>query len=1115
MKRLMCVMGMSAVALMPVRAVSAQRTVAVDAPMSTVDARRVDALLATPVTVDVDRVSLRVALDAIAKGADIRVQYRFDQVDLYTTPVTLHVVRVPLGTVFSHVLSGTHLRVVPLRDGSISIVPTDGAVSGMAGGQVIGTVVDSARGRPLARVTVTLTSGAFKHVTVTDAKGEYQFTQVPAGKYVLSVRSLGFTQQARSVTVVDDETATVSFALAAATTTLDQVVVTATGEQRVRELGHVVAQINADSLVKSAPISNMVELLQSRVPGLQVTTGSGGVAGGGASLRIRSATTGYLDQEPIIIVDGVRFKSSNTVQKQAAGGVYLFQDNPNMNNDQETRSLLDDLNPNDIETVEVVKGPSASTLYGPDAANGVIIITTKRGAPGKTEFKWYARPVSNSVPLAPVSRAYQAYSHDPSTGDPYPGQCWLIYQYEYNSCVLDSIAPVPTLAADPRYSTVSTERPQWQYGASVSGGSSAIRYFLSGNYDSQLGAIHLSPALAHDVEEILGAGTLSQSLRNPNAMRDIGGHANVVADFGEKGSLSAVVGYTQTYLRSLPIPSQEYGGIGVGIDTTSLANFFDVTTLITTTETQSTRFDGSLNGTYRPWNWLNLTATIGTDLAPSVMHQLLPYVASLPYSSSFALDSRRTNVGRTATASATAEARQGIASFRSSLGVQYTYTHLDGVDLSGLGLAPGSSLIQTASTVNTEQLWQEQVSLGTYAEEVVGLRDRLFLTGSLRVDGSTSFGDKYHPTPYPKVGLSWIASEEPFLQHVPGLSELRFRSSFGAASRYPISGMKLGVWTGGAGLIDGTPQTTLFRRTLLGNPLLSPERTREAEFGADATLFSELRVGLTWNRRRTIDMLAQVTNAPGLPPTWVNVGTVEGRGFEATASAPLFVTRAARGDLQLTYSHQTDKVLALGAAFNPGAYSPIQVGYPLEAVFGQKVIGVADTVGGGPDSIAFDNEVILSGSNTYLGSKGPPTTLTLSPSVTVLDSRLRISALFDRQTGFVTENNNAANGLCLAAFFKSAPLIDQARCLYGVGPVPGNFTRWRELTATYTIPERFLRLRPLHLAFSQATVSLQGRDLKLWTKFDGDPESFVGAIPGLSGGLPQARAWSFRFDVTP
>jgi len=719
-----------------------------------------------------------------------------------------------------------------------------------------------------------------------------------------------------------------------------------------------------------------------------------------------------------------------------------------------------------------------------------------------------------------------AWGHDPSTGEQFHGNCTLQYQYQYHICILDSIAPEPNIVADPNYSVIGKNRPGWQYGANISGGVSSFSYFLSGNYSSQTGALTLGPAVVASLKQQLGTASL-QAVRNPNTVRDMGGFATVSADINTKTNATLSMGYTQTTHQQADITnyqSQIINGLQPGDDSLRPLNNFDPYSALTTTEDQSSRTTLSATGTYRPFDWLSGMVTFGLDLMPSITHMLLPAGEAASYDEGYASDRHRSNVGRTMTLNATALAHPGMLSFRSTLGAQYAYSHLDGLDANGNGLAPGSNSLQTARSISFEKIWDERASLGTYGEEVVGVRDRLFLTGSLRIDGSTSFGDAYHPTPYPKLGVSWIASDEPFLARVPGLSELRFRYSYGAASRYPTSGMKLGTQSGYPVLVDGSMQTIFFRNAL-GNPDIRPERTREAEYGADLTLFSNLRVDLTWYRRRTMDQLQPLQqNSIGLPPLWVNLGLITGHGHEATVSATVLNRPNIQADLLFTYSYHTTKVLDLGAVpqfrGTDGAYV---VGYPIGAAFspGGPIIGVADTVGGVADGIVFPEEVIHGTPQSYQGVLVPPRVAVLTPKVDLFGGLIRVSTAFDRQTGAVLRNyytQYCSRGLCRGAFDKTAPLMEQALA-YDEGDQfqSADFTRWRELSMTFAIPRRFTRFDRLHLNLSQVSFSVQGRNLKLWTPFATDPESRdeVSGFSSYSDGIPQTRTWSFRFDINP
>jgi len=414
------------------------------------------------------------------------------------------------------------------------------------------------------------------------------------------------------------------------------------------------------------------------------------------------------------------------------------------------------------------------------------------------------------------------------------------------------------------------------------------------------------------------------------------------------------------------------------------------------------------------------------------------------------------------------------------------------------------------------------VSLGSYGEEVIGLNDRLFVTGALRLDGSTTFGDAYHARPYPKVGVSWIASDEPFMPHLPGLDQLRFRYSFGAASRYPTSAMRLGDIGSNPYNINGTVQT-VYDRGSLANPDLRPERSREAEYGSDATFFGgSTNAGLTWWRRRTTDQLQTLRDPQGIPSRWGNVGTVSASGVELTVDAKVVDNRFLRGTVQFTSSYNTSKLISLGneQPVSNGGGDEYRVGYPLGSTFDQPIIGVADTVGGVADGITFPQEVIRDSVTRFIGVFFPPHTYSLTPAVAFFDGRVRLSTMFDRQTGFIVQNATDPSGFTLATLVKGTPLIEQARALDYHGPYEsGDFTRWRELTLSTDLPRRLMRLAFM----SRGSVNFQVRNLALWTKYDGsDPESTPGG--GTRGhssntlgatGIPLARAWSISFDVTP
>jgi len=405
----------------------------------------------TVVSVDVNAAMLGSVIHTIARQAGLVPAY--DETVLpIERRVTLHLKNVSAEAAFEAALQGTGLVAQVQATGAVTIMR--GTVARKLAGDLAGRVTASKTTRGLRGVNVVI-DDSLKSVR-TDDDGRYHFSGIAAGAHRVTVRYVGFTRKSQVATVVDDQTTIVDFVLESSVNMLDQVVVTATGPQRYRELGHVVEVINADSLVRVSPIMNMADLLTARIPGLQVIT-SGGTVGGDIALRLRGQTTSRLDPQPIVIVDGVRYKSNNLIQDNS--GAVVEDTRPAF---AESRSPLNDLNVNDIETVEVVKGPSATTLYGPDAANGVIVVTTKRGKVGKPEWQVYVHPsIHSAVPTDRTSglTVYQAWGHDPTTLALFEGNCTLAYQGRQR-CILDSVTVEPQQVEEAGVVALSSSRPQ-------------------------------------------------------------------------------------------------------------------------------------------------------------------------------------------------------------------------------------------------------------------------------------------------------------------------------------------------------------------------------------------------------------------------------------------------------------------------------------------------------------------------------------------------------------------------------------------------------------------------------------------------------------------------------
>src|SRR4051812_36230379 len=254
--------------------------------------------------------------------------------------------------------------------GSMLLVIGTAAMARPQSGTIVGRVVAAGTSEPLSDSRVLIIGTSL--VATTGADGRYTIRNAPPGSHSVHVLRVGYSEGKKQVDVAAGQTATADFTMEPAIVKLTEVVTTATGEQRRVELGNSVSTVDAAARTATAPITNIASLLTAQAPGVQVLPGN--TTGTGSRIRIRGVNSITLANDPIYIIDGVRMTSSNGSQSGnifTGGGV---------------QSRAEDINPDEIENIEVVKGPSAATLYGTDAANGVIVITTKRGRAGETRY---------------------------------------------------------------------------------------------------------------------------------------------------------------------------------------------------------------------------------------------------------------------------------------------------------------------------------------------------------------------------------------------------------------------------------------------------------------------------------------------------------------------------------------------------------------------------------------------------------------------------------------------------------------------------------------------------------------------------------------------------------
>lgn len=1070
--------------------------------------------LARLVTLRQDSIPLQRALMEIATQAGLGLSY--DQA-LVTERhlVSVRLTRRSAADAFEEVLrgSGWTLFVSPRGQAAVIRDRHEDAPEG----SITGTVTDAKSGDLIASALVVVDGTALR--ASSGDNGQFRIVGVSAGEHTVSARRIGYGIERKPVTVVADQEVRVDFALTATAAVLGEVVTTATGEQRKREVGNAISTIKADAVVATAPVASLSDVVMARAPGVQVYS-TGGLTGASPQINIRGQNSLSLSNQPLLIIDGVRVDNSavgSTRDNQYSG---------------QSAGRFNDLIPGEIESIEVVKGPSAATLYGTDAANGVILVKTKRGVAGRPQWSIHAEQGLLTMDRDRFFPNYYAWGRTTDASQA-TVNCTL-QLLAAGQCAQDSVTSFNPVRFAP--TTPIGTGSLANYGVQVSGGGDT-RYFVSGTYAEETGYLKMPDVERERIAAKRGAIGLSEDELHPNGLSRYGVRTNLTTTFGTSADLSISTGLISQHSR-IPSAAALTYSIGPGYRDANDGWNYGVRPgdLFAQRRDEGVKhFTASATPTWRPATWLSTRATAGIDFSSTYYDAFIrPGEGGVFSDGTGFRENMKTNVTLyTVDASATANANLSRhLTSRTSAGVQYNRRQLLLNAASATRLAIGSETVAGGGTRSSSEATTESVIAGAYAEQTFGVNDRLFLTGAVRADGGSTFGDDFKTAIYPKGSISWVISDEPFWPRVPGLSSLRLRAAYGASGVQPSSIAALARDTLFPGIADGSvaPGGVLVSA---GNPHLKPERQREFEGGADMDWFAgRLKLELTYYNKRSSDALVDVPRASSIGGGVVtkNIGAVRNSGYEALVDARVIDHRDLTWDVSLNGSINHNKLITLGSGilptYNPYGVPSIVPGYPLFAYFDYPIESYSDANGNG---ILEPSELTLGSAPAYRGPSYPTSQLTVSSTLGLLGDRVRIAALVDHRGGLDLANRSRSDrcvgGYCQGAIDPHAPLSDQAAVLaysaafnysYWGFFENGAFTRFRELSLAYRLPDRLTRF--LHAR--NATLTVAGRNLWLWTSFrDTDPE--VQTIPGFpqygaffaEGGLPPARYLTLRLNL--
>ena len=996
---------------------------------------------------------------------------------------------------------------------SVALALSGHATPAVAQQASITAVVKDTVGRPIHQAQVRVVGTT--HSGLTSTTGTLLLREIPPGLVTLRALRVGYEEQKQTIQVGAGGSATIEFRLTAIAVSLAPVVTTATGEQRRVEFGNSVDAFSAAKLVDVVPIRSIDDLLTSRTSSFVVTSGT--QAGAGSRMRIRGPSSLSLSNQPIFIVDGIRINTT------AADMAWLF---PGPGTGGSTPSRLLDLAPEQVETIEVIKGPSAASLFGTAAANGVVVITTRRGSVGAPQWRtWLEAGVIDDRNAYPT--AYTLFGKQRL--DTASRVCPL-QSVGTGLCAIDSLATLNIFDVDSLTPVARGNRTK--YGAQVGGGTESVRYHLSAEREDETGVMKLPPFERHRFAR--ENATIHDWTDRPNVSgkTSLRGNLNLIMSPKVDLALSSnLINLAQRYSlesnATAGLGSQVFGGPGclvclphrvVQSLNAPLLGYRAWTPGYIWQEKNEQhvdRFIVSGIANWRPASWIESRLTVGSDLTDRVDNNLVLNGEGPPATTTYRNGTAQVEHAneRSTTAEwvglATFNPRPGVL-LRTTAGVQYVNATLQISAASGQELPPGGQTPNGGAVRSGSSLATFSRTLGGFLEEAATINDRLFLSVALRTDQNSAFGTRFQHMYYPRASASWVISDEPFFPSSGWFDQLRVRTAYGTSGVQPLPNDAVAFYTATFQNLRGTDVPGL-QFTSAGNPDLRPERSAEWEGGFDALVFGRrAQLQVTRYDKRTADALLSATVAPSLGTTNSmrdNLGAVRNSGWELVVGGRPLDGRAVGLDLSFSWSTNRNTLLSLGGTppqVNAANASRVTEGYPLFGYWERKILSFADRNGDGLITYWADTsrtELAVSDSVLFLGSATPRRIGSLTTGLDLWGGRVRVQTLFDYRGGHFVNNGSdrircGARSNCAGRMNPRASLAEQAAVIAAVehpartnaGYIhPADAVRFRELSVQWTLPERVSR----SLFRSRGgSIAVSARNVGHWSRYRGvDPEA--------------------------
>lgn len=995
--------------------------------------------------------------------------------------------------------------------------------------RISGTVTD-ADGKGIAGISATIRNTNFG--ASTDASGNYVINaDLKPGNYILELSGVGYKRVEQNIQVASATAYTFNTQLAEDALKMDEVVVIGSSlRQSRKQLGNTINSVNSSQLTNTGS-GNLSASLQGKVPGAQIMQTSGDPSGG-ISVRMRGTSTIYGSSEPLYVIDGVIVSNAttNVTNLNVPAGPQA----------EIGTNRLADINPNDIERIDVIPGASASAIYGSRASNGVVLITTKSGRAGQVKVEFSTSAIMNELRKKVYISTYGK-------------------QFGYAALRLGNIS---NAGGPPTYTggTITYNRPDGQsrilatdivdvtrydyqdqifgkgFGTdnfiSVSGGSERTKYYLSGGFYKNEGII-----------------------RNTD-FRRFNFKARIEQNFNKYLSLTAGLAYINSFSNEKPngnvfwspinsinitnniydITQRDAAGNLKGVEPTRVNPLSVIEDMKLTQQVSRSIADMQLK--FRPVRGLSIDYILGLDNFSQEGNNYIeryPYIAAqegVGYVSSALVNTSLMNNDL----NISYQTRFSKFSSLSVAGFNHQFQKITGLFNEGRDLLGGITTMNAATVRLDPQSTDDRRQVyGGFIQQTLGYDNIFFLTGAVRIDGSTTFPKATRNYYYPKASGSWSLSDMDFWKggFTKWLNSARLRASWGLAgnltgistygrfSNYTSSNMN------GVGTLNLNPN--------LGNEAVEPERSQEFEYGADLSLFkNKLSLVFTAYKKsitnNSLLVLRQLAPSTGGTGRFENVGDLTNKGWELGVTANPVTTQNFNWNVFASVNRNKNLVTAssqvtpIALANNGGSPSVILAGYPVGAFYGNYFV----RDGSGKMSLDAQGRPIAAVNNPtdkvllrdYLGDPNPDWVLSFSNSLAY--KNLSFSFLIDGALGQEVFNadRRTRQGVGIGDYAERELKGELPRgyifAIYNTEEwrvEDGSYIKLREMSLSYSFSRigRFLK---------GSSLSLIGRNLHSWDSYDGyDPETNAGGnssvLRGIDfGNVPIPRTYQITFRTS-